>query len=117
MGWGPKVAQVEKDMADAAVQSKPAAAEERNDRRTVQGVVQSIKMKKTITVLWTRQVKHPRYGKIMQRNTKLHAHDEKEEAKEGDLVDLMACRRLSKTKTWRLLRVVRKAHNVIVHKV
>jgi len=102
-------------MADAA-QTKPATqAEERNDRRTVQGVVQSIKMKKTITVLWARQVKHPRYGKIMQRNTKLHAHDEKEEAKEGDLVELMACRRLSKTKTWRLLRILRKAHNIVHH--
>jgi len=106
-------------MADAAVKSKPAgsdaSAEDRNDRRTVIGVVQPVKMKKTITVLWTRQVKHPRYGKIMQRNTKLYAYDEKEEAKEGDLVELMSCRRLSKTKNWRLLRIVRKAHNVVVH--
>ena len=100
-----------------AVKKPLETADDRNSRRLVTGVVQSVKMKKTITVLWQRQVKHPRYGKILQRSTKVHAHDEKEEAKEGDLVELMSCRRLSKTKNWRLLRVVRRAHNLIVHKV
>jgi len=103
--------------AAPAPASKPAAQSaeaegaegDRSQRRRIQGVVKSTKMQKTITVLWQRSVKHPRYGKYVQRHTKLHAHDENNEAKVGDLVEIMATRPLSKTKTWRLVRVLRKA--------
>jgi small subunit ribosomal protein S17 len=87
-----------------------ASAENRNPRRRVQGVVMSDKMEKTITVQWERQVKHPRTFKYVKRRKKLHAHDENNEAHIGDLVELMATRRISKNKTWRLVRVVRRAH-------
>jgi small subunit ribosomal protein S17 len=83
---------------------------ERSTRRKLQGVVVSSKMQKTITVMWARQVKHPRVHKIMQRRTKLHAHDENNEARVGDLVEIAATRPLSKTKTWRLVKVLRRAH-------
>jgi small subunit ribosomal protein S17 len=82
----------------------------RNARRRVQGVVTSDKMEKTITVQWERQVKHPRTFKYVKRRKKLHAHDEKNEAHVGDLVEIMATRPISKIKTWRLVRVVRRAH-------
>jgi len=83
---------------------------ERNQRRRLQGVVTSDKMEKTITVLWERQVKHPRTHRYVKRRKKLHAHDEKNEAHVGDLVEIMATRPLSKLKSWRLVRVVRRAH-------
>lgn len=97
-------------MTDSGSNQAPAKTDERNQRRSIQGVVKSAKMHKTITVLWQRSVKHPRYGKYVQRHTHLHAHDENNEAKVGDLVEIMATRPLSKTKTWRLVRVVRRAH-------
>lgn len=86
------------------------AKAERNPRRRLQGIVSSNKMQKTITVIWERQVRHQRYEKIVKRRTKLHAHDEHNEAKVGDLVEVMATRPLSKTKTWRLVKVLRRAH-------
>lgn len=90
----------------------PAAAE-RNQRRRRIGKVVSNKMQKTITVVWERPVRDSRYGKYVKRNTKLHAHDENGEAKVGDVVEIMATRPLSKTKTWRLVRVLRKAHEAL----
>ena len=78
-------------------------------RRIIQGVVKSTKMKKTITVAWQRQVRHPKFGKYMQRYTNLHAHDEQEQAKVGDLVEVMETRPISKLKRWRLVRIVRQA--------
>ena len=86
------------------------AKTERNPRRRLQGIVSSNKMQKTITVIWERQVRHPRFQKIVKRRTKVHAHDENNEAKIGDLVEVMATRPLSKTKTWRLVKVLRRAH-------
>lgn len=83
---------------------------DRNQRRRLQGVVTSDKMEKTITVLWERQVRHPRTHRYMKRRKKLHAHDENNEAHVGDLVEIMATRPLSKLKSWRLVRVVRRAH-------
>jgi small subunit ribosomal protein S17 len=83
---------------------------ERNQRRRIQGVVVSDKMDKTITVQWERQVEHTHVRKIVKRRKKLHAHDENNEAKLGDYVEIAATRPLSKTKTWRLVRVLRKAH-------
>lgn len=92
--------------------STPAATagEQRNRRRVVQGVVSSTKAQKTITVIWERQVRHGKFGKYVRRKTKLHAHCENPDVHVGDLVEIMACRPLSKTKTWRLLNVLRKAH-------
>lgn len=78
----------------------------RNSRRTIEGVVTSDKMAKTITVVVVRTYKHPKYGKYMRVRKKYHAHDEKGEAKTGDRVELAACRPLSKLKRWRLVRVI-----------
>ncbi|MCB9893766.1 MAG: 30S ribosomal protein S17 [Planctomycetes bacterium] len=84
--------------------------EKRNQRRRLQGVVTSDKMEKTITVLWERQVIHPRTHKYVNRRKKLHAHDENNEAHIGDTVEIAATRPMSKIKTWRLVKVVRRAH-------
>jgi small subunit ribosomal protein S17 len=66
-------------------------------------------MDKTITVLVERQVQHPVYGKFIRRSTKVHAHDENNECQAGDMVVVEQCRPLSKTKTWRLVKVVGRA--------
>ena len=73
---------------------------------TVSGTVVSDRMDKTIVVKTERRVKHPRYGKYIRRYTTYYAHDELNEAKVGDKVELAFTRPLSKTKRWRLLRVV-----------
>jgi small subunit ribosomal protein S17 len=77
--------------------------------RTVTGQVISDKMNKTITVLVERKVPHPVYGKYVRRSTKIHAHDEKNECKQGDKVMIEECRPIAKTKAWRLVKVVEKA--------
>jgi small subunit ribosomal protein S17 len=77
--------------------------------RTLTGRVLSNKMDKTITVIVERQVAHPLYKKIVRRRTKLHAHDEQNECAEGDLVMIEECRPLSRTKAWRLVKVVERA--------
>ena len=77
--------------------------------RTVEGRVVSNKMNKTVTVLIERRVKHALYGKYLRRSTKLHAHDEDNACNEGDLVRVVECRPLSKTKNWRVLEVVARA--------
>lgn len=82
--------------------------------RTIQGVVASDKGNKTIKVVVDYQTQHPKYGKILKRRTSLHAHDENNEAKEGDVVEIVECRPLSKTKHHRLLRVVEKAPELAV---
>ena len=81
---------------------------EQNVVRTVTGKVVSDKMDKTITVLVERRVKHPVYGKYMTRSTKLHAHDESNDCKEGDNVLIEECRPISKTKSWRVIRVLER---------
>ena len=78
-------------------------------QRTIEGRVVSNKMQKTVTVLLERQVQHPLYGKIVRRSTKVHAHDEKSECKEGDTVRITECRPLSKTKNWRVVEVVTRS--------
>jgi small subunit ribosomal protein S17 len=75
----------------------------------ITGRVVSDKMDKTVTVLVERRVRHPLYGKIVTRSAKYHAHDETNECKEGDLVEIEATRKLSKTKAFRVARVVEKA--------
>ena len=74
--------------------------------RTVTGTVLSNKMDKTITVLIERKVKHPLYGKFVRRSTKVHAHDEENVCQEGDNVVLQQCRPISKSKSWKLVKVV-----------
>ncbi len=76
---------------------------------TVEGRVISNKMDKTVTVLVERQIKHALYGKYLRRSTKLHAHDESNACKEGDLVRIAECRPLSKSKNWRVVEVVERA--------
>ena len=69
-------------------------------------------MNKTVTVLVERRVKHPLYGKIVTRSRKYHAHDENDESKTGDLVEIAATRKLSKTKAFRVSQVLEKAQAV-----
>jgi small subunit ribosomal protein S17 len=83
--------------------------QKQKNERTVTGRVVSDKMNKTITVLVERRVKHPVYGKFMRKSTKLHAHDENNECKEGDVVMIAECRPISKSKAWTLVEVVEKA--------
>ena len=78
-------------------------------QRTIEGRVVSNKMQKTVTVLLERQVQHPLYGKIVRRSTKVHAHDENNECQEGDVVRIAETRPLSKTKNWRVVKVVTRA--------
>lgn len=78
-------------------------------KRTLTGTVVSDKMDKSITVLIERRVKHPIYGKYMTRSTKLHVHDENNECRAGDKVEIVECRPVSKTKAWNLVRVVERA--------
>jgi small subunit ribosomal protein S17 len=73
--------------------------------RTATGKVVSDKMDKTITVLIERRVKHPIYGKYITRSSKLHAHDENNECKMGDVVTVCETRPVSKSKTWALISV------------
>ncbi len=73
---------------------------------TMVGRVISNKMDKTITVLLERQVKHPLYGKFIRRSTKIHAHDEDNVCSEGDTVMIAQCRPVSKSKSWKLVKVL-----------
>ena len=78
-------------------------------RRALVGRVVSDKMQNTVTVLVERRVKHELYGKIITRSAKYHAHVEDGLAAQGDLVEIEECRPISKTKTWRVSKVVEKA--------
>ncbi len=82
---------------------------ERNERKDRIGKVVSNKMQKTITVAVDRKVKHPIYGKFVNRTTKFKAHDEENTAGIGDTVRIMETRPLSKDKRWRLVEVLEKA--------
>ena len=82
--------------------------EERNRRKVRQGIVSSSAMEKTITVVVENRKRHPMYNKILTSTKKLKAHDENNEAGEGDLVEIMETRPLSATKRWRLVRIVEK---------
>ena len=83
--------------------------EETKTLRTLTGRVVSNKMNKTIAVEIERLVKHPRYGKYIRRTTKLLAHDETNQSREGDTVTIAECRPLSRNKSWRLVSVVERA--------
>lgn len=84
-------------------------SDNQNQARTLEGRVVSSKMNKTVTVLIERQVQHDLYGKIVRRSTRLHAHDEAGQCREGDLVRIAECRPLSKTKHHRVVEVVTHA--------
>ena len=73
--------------------------------RTLSGRIVSDKMDKTVTVLVERRVKHPVYGKILTKSSKIKAHDETNDAKTGDLVTIAECRPVSKDKAWKLVNV------------
>ena len=101
-------------MTDSQAETRDDAktARTRGNRKIVDGLVGSAKMHKTITVLVDRMVKHPKYKKFMRRTTKYYAHDESDDAREGDLVRIVETRPLSKLKRWRLLEVLVRAPRV-----
>lgn len=86
-----------------------AQTEERVQRRERKGRVVSNKMDKSITVAVDRKVKHAIYGKYITKTTKYMAHDEKNDANEGDLVRIQSTRPLSKRKSWRLVNIIERA--------
>ena len=92
----------EKVEAQGVPERKPLIA-------TLVGRVVSDKMNKTVTVLVERRVKHPLYGKVVTRSAKYHAHDENNECKAGDLVEIVATRKLSRTKAWRVSKLLQKS--------
>lgn len=83
--------------------------EERNERRKRIGIVVSDKMDKTVTVAVTSNVKHPLYGKVVKRTKKFKAHNENNEARMGDTVEIVETRHLSKDKYHRVSRIIEKA--------
>jgi len=89
--------------------NETAKAAERNQRRTLIGVVSRDKTAKTRRVDVERLVKHPRYGKYVKKRTVCYVHDENNESHIGDTVEIMETRPLSKQKCWRLIRVITKA--------
>jgi small subunit ribosomal protein S17 len=96
-------------MSGQTQQAEGAAPVKGSLIQTQIGRVTSDKMDKTVTVLVEHKVKHPLYGKVMTRSRKYHAHDEANEYKQGDLVEIEACRKIAKTKAWRVKRLIEKA--------
>ncbi len=90
-------------------ETKTGTEQSRKPRRVREGVVVSDSCDKTIKVLYRYSRRHPKYGKIIRRRTTLHVHDPQNEARVDDLVEVMACRPISKQKAWRLVRVIRSA--------
>lgn len=82
--------------------------EQTTTNRALQGRVVGDKMDKTITVMVERRVKHPIYGKFVRRSTKVHAHDENNECRMGDVVVVEQCRPISKSKKWRFIKIVER---------
>ena len=89
--------------------SNEAASSEAGVTRLVEGRVVSDKMDKSCVVLVERRVKHPLYKKYIRRSTRMHVHDENNECREGDVVNIVQCRPISKTKSWRVSSVVSRA--------
>jgi small subunit ribosomal protein S17 len=92
--------------------SEQAAVQPVKNQRTLVGRVVSDKMQKTVTVLIERRVKHPIIGKIITRSQKYHAHVDQGEFHTGDLVEIAETRPISKTKAWRVTRLVEKSKAV-----
>ena len=89
--------------SDGADEARP------NARKVREGIVHSVKMEKTVVVKVVDRVRHPLYGKTLQRTKKLYVHDETNDAREGDRVRVQETRPLSKQKRWRLLEVLERA--------
>ena len=109
------------DVQQAPAQETPAVAPQAvpsaaaliaKNTRTLVGKVVSDKRSKTITVLVERRTKHELYGKIVARSNKYHAHDERDEYKTGDVVEIAEGRPISKTKSWTVTRLIEKAREV-----
>ncbi len=83
-------------------------SEQQDSSRTLNGRVVSNKMDKTVTITVERKVKHPLYGKYIRRSTKVHAHDEDNQCQIGDTVTVEQCRPISKSKAWRLVKVLER---------
>ena len=90
-------------------QSETVNAGSESGSRSFTGKVVSDKMDKTVVVLVERRVTHPLYGKVVKKTKKFHAHDENNEYKVGDVVEISECRPISKTKTWKGTRLIEKA--------
>jgi small subunit ribosomal protein S17 len=90
---------------------------ERAVRKTAVGVVTRDKMNKTRRVELARLVRHPRYGKILRRRTICYAHDEKNETRVGDQVEIMETRPLSKLKSWRIVRVIARGAGTMADEI
>ena len=88
---------------EAGTQDRP------NARKVREGIVHSVKMEKTVVVKVVDRVRHPLYGKTLQRTKKLYVHDETNDAREGDRVRVAETRPLSKNKRWRLVEVLERA--------
>src|SRR5262245_40323973 len=95
--------------AENSPEGSPTQTSAPKPARTLTGKVVSNKMEKTIAVEIERLNKHARYGKYIRRTTKLLAHDENKEAREGDTVSISPCRPLSRRKSWKLVSIVEKA--------
>jgi small subunit ribosomal protein S17 len=91
------------ESAPPAQTASAAQAEARSLRKTRVGVVVSAKMDKTVVVEVVRRVPHPKFKKMVKRTSKVYAHDEKRESREGQVVRIMECRPLSKLKRWRVV--------------
>lgn len=100
-------------MTKTAAAAPAAEALDRGNRKSLEGVVVSDKMNKTRVVSVTRTVKHPFYEKVMKRSKKFHAHDENNEARQGDVVEIVSTRPLSKLKRWRIARIVKAAPKLL----
>ncbi len=87
-------------------------ADQGANKRTVQGVVTNNAGNKSATIMIERRIKHPIYGKFIKRSTKLHIHDETNECNKGDTILVEECRPMSKTKSWKLVKIVEKASEI-----
>ena len=96
-------------MAESQITQKQSSQKLRGNRRVRQGLVVSDKRDKTIKVQVTYLAKHKRYGKYLRKRTVLHAHDANNEANTGDLVEVMESRPVSKSKQWRLVRIIKRS--------
>ncbi len=105
----PVEAAIEEPKAVTPITGEAKSVSERNARKERIGRVTSNKMQKTITVAIDRKVKHPMYGKFMNKTKKLTVHDEKNECGIGDTVRVMETRPMSKNKRWRLIEIIEKA--------
>ena len=95
-------------MTTTATQSKTAPAKRRSLTGIKVGLVTNHKRDKTRTVTVSYQVRHPKYGKYLKRCTRYHVHDSDNTSRSGDMVEIVNCRPISKTKRWRLVRVVKR---------